>query len=123
MRVKGGASHARKRKRLLRRAKGFRHGYGKLYRPAKEFVRRAGVYATEHRKQKKRAYRALWIVRLSAACRERGIRYSQIIPALQLAGVELNRKMLSELAIADPATFDKIIELARPHLKNPSKAA
>src|SRR6478609_8986010 len=107
-RVKGGVVHARKRKRLFKRTKGFRHGFGKLYRPAKEFARRAGVYATAHRQQKKRLYRSLWITRLSAACRVRGLRYSQLIPALELAGITLNRKMLSEIAIADPTMFDQI---------------
>jgi large subunit ribosomal protein L20 len=121
-RTKGGVVHARKRKRLLRRAKGFRGSFGKLYRPAKEFVRKAGVYATEHRKQKKRLYRALWITRLSAACKLRGVRYSQLIPALQLAGIELNRKMLSEIAIHDPATFDQIIDKCKPHFAAASKA-
>jgi large subunit ribosomal protein L20 len=116
-RTKGGVVHARKRKRILKRAKGFRRGFGKLYRPAKEFVRKAGVYATEHRKQKKRLYRALWISRLSAACKLRGIRYSQFIPALELAGIELNRKMLSEIAIHDPETFDKIVAEAKKHIK------
>jgi large subunit ribosomal protein L20 len=119
-RVKGGVTHARKRKRILRRAKGFRGGPGTLYRVAKEFVRKAGVYATIHRKQKKRAYRSLWIVRLSAALRQRGIRYSEFVPAAILAGIELNRKMLSELAIADPATFDKIVELAKPYIAKPA---
>jgi large subunit ribosomal protein L20 len=116
-RVKGGPVHARKRKRVLRRAKGFRAGPGTIYRVAKEFVRKAGKYATEHRKQKKRLYRQLWVTRLSAALKLRGIRYSQFIPALNLAGVELNRKMLSELAIADPATFDAIVETVRAHIK------
>ena len=112
-RVKGGVVHARKRKRLMKRTKGFQHGFGKLYRPALEFARRAGVYATVHRQQKKREFRSLWITRLSAACRMRGLRYSQLIPALELAGITLNRKMLSEIAIADPATFDQIIEQAK----------
>jgi large subunit ribosomal protein L20 len=122
-RTKGGVVHARKRKRLMRRTKGFRHGFGKLYRPAKEFARKAGVYATVHRKQKKRSFRSLWISRLSAACRERGVRYSQLIPALQIAGIELNRKMLSEIAIADPTTFDAIIEQIKPHIPAPTAKA
>ena len=123
-RVKGGVVHARKRKRLFKRTKGFQHGFGKLYRPAKEFARRAGVYATAHRQQKKRAYRSLWITRLSAACRVRGLRYSQLIPALELAGITLNRKMLSEIAIADPAMFDQIIATAKKHVPaQPTKAA
>jgi large subunit ribosomal protein L20 len=122
-RTKGGVVHARKRKRLMKRTKGFRHGFGKLYRPAKEFARRAGVYATVHRQQKKRLYRALWITRLSAACRLRGLRYSQLIPALELAGITLNRKMLSEIAIADPAAFDAIIESAKKHVPVQAKKA
>jgi large subunit ribosomal protein L20 len=122
-RVKGGVVHARKRKRLMKRTKGFRHGFGKLYRPALEFGRRAGVYATVHRQQKKRLYRSLWITRLSAACRLRGLRYSQLIPALELAGITLNRKMLSEIAIADPATFDAIIEAAKKHVTADTKSS
>ena len=115
-RVTGGPQHARKRKRLLKKAKGMRGAPGHNYRVAKEFTRKADVYAYEHRKQKKRSYRALWITRLSAALRMRGITYSRFIPALTGAGIELNRKMLSELAIADPAAFDAIVELAKPHL-------
>lgn len=115
-RVKGGVVHARKRKRLFKRTKGFQHGFGKLYRPALEFARRAGVYATAHRQQKKRNFRSLWITRLSAACRARGLRYSQLIPALELAGITLNRKMLSEISISDPAAFDAIIETAKKHV-------
>ena len=122
-RVKGGVVHARKRKRLMKRTKGFQHGFGKLYRPALEFARRAGVYATVHRQQKKRLYRSLWITRLSAACRARGLRYSQLIPALELAGVTLNRKMLSEIAIADPAMFDTIIEAARKFVPKQATSA
>ena len=115
-RVTGGPQHARKRKRLLKKAKGMRGAPGHNYRVAKEFTRKADVYAYEHRKQKKRSYRGLWITRLSAALRMRGLTYSRFIPALTAAGIELNRKMLSELAIADPAAFDAIVELAKPHL-------
>ena len=115
-RVKGGPTHARKRKRVLKRAKGFRGGFGTIYRSAIEFTRRAGRYAYRDRRQKKRHFRALWITRLSAALRARGISYNRFIPALTAAGVELNRKMLSELAVTDPAAFDAVVELARPHL-------
>ena len=115
-RVKGGPTHARKRKRVLKRAKGFRGGFGTIYRSAIEFTRRAGRYAYRDRRQKKRHFRALWITRLSAALRARGVSYNRFIPALTAAGVELNRKMLSELAVSDPAAFDAIVELARPHL-------
>src|SRR3954469_25695784 len=119
-RVKGGPTHARKRKRILRRASGMRGMSGHNYRPALEFTRKADVYAYEHRKQKKRDFRSLWITRLSAALRQRGINYNRFIPAAVAAGIDLNRKMLSELAIGDPATFDAIVELARPHLADPA---
>ena len=118
----GGPTHARKRKRVLKRAKGFRAGPGTLYRQAIEFTLRAGKYAYRDRRQKKRHFRQLWVTRLNAALRERGINYTRFIPALQAAGIELNRKMLSELAISDPAAFDAVVELARPHLKT-QKAA
>ena len=120
-RVKGGPVHARKRKRVLKRAKGFRAGPGTLYRQAIEFTRKAGVYAYRDRRQKKRHFRALWIVRLSAALKARDVSYNRFIPALTAAGIELNRKMLSELAITDPAAFDAIVELARPHIATPQK--
>ena len=119
-RTKGGPVHARKRKRVLKRAKGFRGGPGTIYRAALEFTQRAGQYAFRDRRQKKRHFRSLWISRLSAAVRQRGIAYNRFIPALAAAGIELNRKMLSELAISDPAAFDAIVELARPHLQTPS---
>ena len=119
----GGPTHARKRKRVLKRAKGFRAGPGTLYRQALEFTLRAGRYAYRDRRQKKRHFRQLWVTRLSAALRERGINYNRFIPALVGAGIELNRKMLSELAISDPPAFDAIVELARPHLVVPQKAA
>jgi large subunit ribosomal protein L20 len=122
-RTRGGVTHARKRKRVLNRAKGFVGGPGTQYRQAIEFTRRADVYAYRDRRQKKRHFRQLWITRLSAALRQRGIRYSRFIPALTAAGIELNRKMLSELAISDPAAFDAIVELARPHIQEPAAAA
>lgn len=115
-RTTGGPTHARKRKRVLRRAKGFVGGPGTIYRQALEFTLRAGKYAYRDRRQKKRHFRSLWVTRLNAALRERGVSYSRFIPAAVAAGIELNRKMLSELAISDPAAFDRIVELARPHL-------
>jgi large subunit ribosomal protein L20 len=122
-RVKGGPTHARKRKRVLKRAKGFRGAPGVQYRSALEFTRKADAYATRDRRQKKRHFRQLWITRLGAALRARGISYNRFIPALIAAGIELNRKMLSELAISDPATFDAIVEKARPHIVTPQPAA
>jgi large subunit ribosomal protein L20 len=125
-RVKGGPTHARKRKRVLKRASGFVASPGTQYRSALEFIRRADRYAYRDRRQRRRHFRQLWITRLGAALRARGINYNRFIPAAIAAGIELNRKMLSELAIADPAAFDAIVELARPHLhklKNEKAAA
>src|ERR1051326_3472915 len=109
-RVKGGPTHSRRRKRVLKRASGFVLGPGYQYREAIEFTRRADRYAYRDRRQKKRHFRQLWITRLNAALKARGIHYNRFIPALAAAGIELNRKMLSELAIADAAAFDAIVE-------------
>src|SRR5581483_10650168 len=105
-RTKGGPTHSRKRKRVPKRASGFVASPGTQYRQALEFIRWADRYAYRDRRQKKRHFRTLWITRLSAALRARGINYNRFIPAAIAAGVELNRKMLSELAITDPAAFD-----------------
>ena len=115
-RATNGPAHTRKRKRILKRASGFRAGPGTLYRQALEFTRKADVYAYRDRRQKKRHFRTLWITRLNAALKQRGINYNRFIPALAAAGIELNRKMLSELAISDIAAFDAIVEKVRPHL-------
>lgn len=122
-RVKGGPKHSQKRKRILRRASGFVGQPGSNYRSALEFTRRADRYAYEHRKTKKRDFRSLWITRISAALKARGVSYNRFVPALLEAGIELNRKMLSEIAIADPATFDGIVEKAKPFIKGPAKKA
>ena len=122
-RATNGPAHTRKRKRILKRASGFRAGPGTIYRQALEFTRKAGVYAYRDRRQKKRHFRSLWISRLNAALKERGIHYNRFIPALAEAGIDLNRKMLSELAITDPAAFDAIVEQVKPHLANPAAAA
>jgi large subunit ribosomal protein L20 len=115
-RTKGGPVHARRRKRVLKRAKGFVLGPGYQYREALEFTRRADRYAYRDRRQKKRNFRRLWITRLGAALKERGLNYNRFIPALTAAGIELNRKMLSELAISDPAAFDAIVDQVKPKL-------
>jgi large subunit ribosomal protein L20 len=112
----GGPSHSRKRKRLLKKASGMVGMSGHNYRPALEFVRKAGVYAYRDRRQKKRHFRTLWITRLNAALRERGIPYNRFIPAAIAANIELNRKMLSDLAITDPAAFDAIVAIVKPHV-------
>ncbi len=118
-RVKGGPVHARHRKRVLKRAKGFVLGPGYQYREALEFTARADRYAYRDRRQKKRHFRQLWITRLNAALKARGVSYNRFIAAMAPAGLALNRKMLSEIAIADPATFDAIVEQVRPHLATP----
>jgi large subunit ribosomal protein L20 len=121
-RTTGGPGHSRKRKRVLKRAKGFRASPGVQYRQAIEFTRRADRYAYRDRRQKKRHFRSLWITRLSAALRARGVNYNRFIPACIAAGIELNRKMLSELAISDSAAFDAIVERVKPHLHVPQAA-
>jgi large subunit ribosomal protein L20 len=96
----------------LKLAKGRRSSAGHLYRAAKQAIVRAGVYARVSRKLRKRDFRALWITRLTAACRQRGIMYSRLINGLKKANITLNRKMLSEIAIADPVAFDAIVAAA-----------
>jgi len=122
-RVKGGPVHSRRRKRVLRAASGFQAGSGTIYRAAIEFTRKAGVYAYRDRRQKKRHFRSLWVTRLGAALRQRGVSYNRFIPAAAAAGIELNRKMLSELAIIDPQAFDAIVELVRPLIVQPAPAS
>jgi large subunit ribosomal protein L20 len=117
-RTKGGVKHAKKKKKVMKAAKGFRGGFGTLYRSAIEFTMRAKKYATRDRAQKKRHFRSLWITRLSAALRERGIAYNRFIPALVAAGIELNRKMLSELAIT---TRPRSTRSSRPSARTSSR--
>lgn len=100
----------RRRKKVLKRAKGFRGGRSKLFRTANETVMRAMAFATRDRKQKKRTFRALWIVRLNAACRSCEISYSRFINGLKKANIDINRKVLSELANKDFDTFKEIVE-------------
>ena len=102
-----------RRKRRLKQARGYYGARSKLYRQATEAVDRAMRLSTIHRKQKKRDYRSLWIVRLSAACRQHGMTYSRFIEGLTKARVALNRKMLSEIAIHDPEGFAKIVAQAK----------
>lgn len=112
-----GTVHHKRHKRVMRAIRGHRGAVRRQYRLAKEALTRAGVYAYRDRRNYKRDIRALWIIRLSAACRARGLRYSRFIAALRRANVALNRKMLSELAIHDPAGFDKVVESIRPYLQ------
>jgi len=108
-RVKNGVAKLRKRKRLMRRVKGFRGGRGKLLRTAKETRIRAEAFATQHRRKKKGDMRGLWIVRINAACRARGLNYSQFMLGLKRANIELNRKMLADLALRDTTGFDNLV--------------
>ena len=117
-RIRKGAARHQAKKRILKAAKGYRGPRGNLYRLAKETVLKAAVNARIDRKRKKRDFRGLWITRLSAACRQRDIRYSQFINGCKKANIVLNRKMLSEIAIADPAGFDAIVEAAKAALKS-----
>jgi large subunit ribosomal protein L20 len=121
MRVRAGKARHRSKKRLFKEARGNFLGRRKLLRSMKETVLRARAFAFVHRKLKKREYRALWITRLTAACRARGISYSNFINGLTVAKCELNRKTLSELAIHEPAIFDEIVELAKKSI--PKKPA
>ncbi|MCK6483691.1 MAG: 50S ribosomal protein L20 [Phycisphaerae bacterium] len=106
-------AHHRKVKRVLKSARGYYGARSKLLRPARDTVLRARAYATRDRRARKGEFRALWITRLTAAVRARGISYSRFMSGLKAANVALNRKMLSEIAIADPAAFDRIVEMAR----------
>jgi large subunit ribosomal protein L20 len=112
-RAKGGPKTRRRRKKILKAAKGYVGGRRKLFRTAAETVLRAGAFAYRHRKQKKRLARSLWIVRINAACRQTGLTYSTFMAGLKKAGVTLDRKILAELAVSDPAAFAKLAETAR----------
>lgn len=102
-----------RRRRVLTAARGFRGGRRRLFRTATESVDRARKMATEHRKLKKRDYRSLWIIRLGAACRAQGISYSRFIEGITKAGIRINRKMLSEIALHDPQGFAAVVQAAR----------
>lgn len=119
-RVKNGPATRARRKKVLKAARGSYQGRHKLYKNANETVKRALQYAYRDRKQKKREFRALWITRINAACRANGIAYSRLINGLNLAGVEVDRKMLSEVAIHDPAAFTQVVEQARKALQDHS---
>ena len=115
-RVRKGAAARQAKKRVLKAVKGYRGAARTQIRLAKEARVRAEVNARVGRKLKKRDYRSLWIIRLSAACRQRGMRYSEFINGCKKAGIELNRKMLSEIAIADESGFDQIAEQVKAAL-------
>ena len=116
MRTRKGAARTKAKRRLFKRTKGFRGGRNNLLRTAKETVIRADAYAYRARRQRKRNFRRLWITRINAAARQRGLRYSEFMSGLGKTGIELNRKMLSEMAIHDPTAFDAIVEQVKEAL-------
>jgi len=116
MRTRKGAARTKAKRRLFKRTKGYRGGRNNLLRTAKETVLRADAYAYRDRRQRKRDFRRLWITRINAATRQRGLRYSEFMCGLGKTGIELNRKMLSEMAIHDPAAFDAIVEQVKEAL-------
>lgn len=116
-RIKGGLATHKRRKRVLKLAKGYRGNKSKAFRTAKQAVMKSLVYAYVGRKNKKRDFRRLWIARISAEAKQNGINYSQFMNGLKKAGIDLNRKMLSEIAIADKAGFSALVEKAKAALK------
>jgi len=115
-RSKGGPKSRQRRKKIMKLAKGYVGGRGRLYRAARETVERAGVFAYRDRRVKKRTFRGLWITRIGAAAKINGLSYSQLIRGLNQAGIELNRKILSEIAAADAAGFGQLAQAAKSHL-------
>ena len=122
VRAGSGKTLAARRKRTRKLTKGFRCSRHNLYRQSIVTLIRARVFAFRDRKAKKRQFRRLWIVRVNAACRMRGLRYSRFIHGLRLAGIKLDRKSLSELAIHDPATFDAIADRVRAEVEKADAA-
>ena len=115
-RIKGGANAKKRHNKVLKAAKGYRGARSKQYRVAKQSVMRADATAFAGRKERKRDFRKLWIARINAAARQNDISYSQLMHGLKTAGVDMNRKMLSEIAIADPEGFTKLVEVAKAAL-------
>ncbi len=116
-RVKNGVATKARHKKILKQAKGYWGSKHRLYKTAKEQLMHSGKYAFRDRKQKKRDFRKLWITRINAACRENGISYSRFIEGLNYAGIEVNRKMASEIAINDPKAFAEMVKVAKDALE------
>ncbi len=112
-RVKRGVAARKRRNRVLHEAKGYYGARNRLFKTAREAVERAWRYAYRDRKQRKRVFRALWITRINAASREHGLSYSRLIHGLKLAGVEVDRKILAQLAVSDPKAFGELADLAK----------
>jgi large subunit ribosomal protein L20 len=115
-RIKGGVGAKKKHNRTLKLAKGYKGARSKQYRVAKQSVMRALTSSYAGRKQRKRQFRQLWIARINAAARMNGLSYSKLMYGLKLAGVDINRKMLSEMAISDPTGFTKLVDVAKSKL-------
>lgn len=115
-RVKRGVTARKKTKKIMKKAKGYRGARSRHYKHAAEAVMHAQAYAFAHRRDRKHDFRRLWIARITAAVRAQGMSYSVFMAALKKAGVELDRKNLSELAINNPAAFSKLVDLAREHV-------
>ncbi|RME02697.1 MAG: 50S ribosomal protein L20 [Planctomycetota bacterium] len=113
MRVTSSVARHKRKKRIMKAAKGYRGGRSKLYRTAKESVARALQYSYRDRKKRRSQFRRLWIVRINAACRQEGTTYSQLISALKKANIQINRKMLSEMAVSDPESFRDLLRKAQ----------
>ncbi len=122
-RVKGGNVSKNRRRKVLKEAKGYFGSKHRLYKTAQEQVFHSGAYAYRDRRQNKRNFRKLWITRINAACREEEISYSKFINGLAKAGIEINRKMLSEMAIDDPKAFKGLVEVAKKALNGEVKVA
>ena len=120
-RVKGGNVSKNRRRKVLKEAKGYFGSKHRLYKTAQEQVFHSGAYAYRDRRQNKRNFRKLWITRINAACRENEISYSKFINGLAKAGIEINRKMLSEMAIDDPKSFTSLVETAKKALNGEVK--
>lgn len=110
MRAVSGTIHANRRKKVLKRAKGFIGGRSRLYRTALSAVMKAGMYAYRDRKQRKRQFRSLWIARINAGARQNGLKYSQFIHLLAKNDIKLNRKVMADLAMEEPESFAKLVE-------------
>jgi large subunit ribosomal protein L20 len=116
MRVKNGMTRHRRHKKLLKQARGFYSGRRKHFRKAKEQLERSLVYAYRDRRQRKRDFRKLWIIRINAAARLNDMNYSRFMHGLKLAGIELDRKVLADMAMNDPAAFSKVAEASKAAL-------
>lgn len=123
MRTTNGPAKTQRRRRLLKKVEGYVGGRRRLLRTAKETLIRAGRYATRDRRVRKREFRSLWIIRINAAARQRGLRYSELIAGMKRANIALDRKTLADMAVNDPAAFDAVVQLAKAALPAPVGAA